>query len=360
MIYCFDIDDTISRHKDRDYANATPIEEVISRMLEIRLTDENARIILHTARGMNSCHGDVLLAEQKNRATLERWLKEHDVPYNEIVFGKPLADVYIDDKALRPLALATMGITPMKGFSGNNVYRVGDIVIKECNNAQEQADWYAKDKERESISERHYVTPDIYSVTMGRLYMQYINAPNVYRVMRLSDHLQVSNLLYKLINITIFESKRLEGENDISRYSNAVMQKASAIGYDATQLCKHLQQCTILRHKTYCHGDFTLSNILFTKPYLTLIDPSSTYGLNTWLADAAKLRACLTGLNDIIEGVAEEGDFAPYVPMFDSRFTEQELEAITLLEKTHYIRVAYSAYTQGKHKEVEHLKKHLL
>ena len=29
------------------------------------------------------------------------WLKRHEIPYDEIFFGKPWADIYIDDNALR-------------------------------------------------------------------------------------------------------------------------------------------------------------------------------------------------------------------------------------------------------------------
>ena len=28
------------------------------------------------------------------------WLKKHDVKYSEIVFGKPYADFYVDDKSM--------------------------------------------------------------------------------------------------------------------------------------------------------------------------------------------------------------------------------------------------------------------
>jgi hypothetical protein len=29
------------------------------------------------------------------------WLSKYEVPYDEIIFGKPWADVYIDDNAMR-------------------------------------------------------------------------------------------------------------------------------------------------------------------------------------------------------------------------------------------------------------------
>jgi len=28
------------------------------------------------------------------------WLEEHSVPYDQLIFGKPYGDVYVDDKAV--------------------------------------------------------------------------------------------------------------------------------------------------------------------------------------------------------------------------------------------------------------------
>jgi len=32
----------------------------------------------------------------------EKWLKDNRVCYDELIFGKPAADVYVDDKAVLP------------------------------------------------------------------------------------------------------------------------------------------------------------------------------------------------------------------------------------------------------------------
>ncbi len=56
-------------------------------------------IILQTARHMKTCNGDQgMVAARVGKHTFD-WLAEHNIPYDEIYFGKPYADVYLDDLA---------------------------------------------------------------------------------------------------------------------------------------------------------------------------------------------------------------------------------------------------------------------
>ena len=211
MRYVFDIDDTISRHKNRDYANAEPIPQVIRQMQLLRKTQPEVEIILHTSRGMNSCKGDVQLAEQKNRPTLEKWLKEHDVPYDQIIFGKPLADAYIDDKAVSAADFAMDGVDVKRGFSGAKVHIVGKLAIKECDNAQEQAEWY------ELARKQGFAVPDVYGVQLGKLYMEVVEglARNAYDTIN-----DVVGLLYAF-RCTEAPTRK----NDIEKYVSYVRER---------------------------------------------------------------------------------------------------------------------------------------
>jgi hypothetical protein len=59
---------------------------------------------------MKTCNGNpgTVLAKQ-GYATLA-WLATHGIEFDEIHFGKPYADVYIDDLALRFIDWASVGI----------------------------------------------------------------------------------------------------------------------------------------------------------------------------------------------------------------------------------------------------------
>ena len=92
----FDLDDTIAFHKDRnDISDAHADERVINKINELH--EKGWRIILLTARGARSCN---TLQERidKYDALTRKWLSEHGVQYDELMFGKPNADYYVDDK----------------------------------------------------------------------------------------------------------------------------------------------------------------------------------------------------------------------------------------------------------------------
>ena len=86
---------------------------------------------------MKSCGGDVEKADAKNRIVTEDWLERHNVPYDILVFGKPFADAYIDDKAITLDEWQQYGASCMGGgYSGKKVARVGRIVVKDDGGAQ--------------------------------------------------------------------------------------------------------------------------------------------------------------------------------------------------------------------------------
>lgn len=93
--FVIDIDDTICFTYDRNFANSEPNQPVIDKINE--LYTNGWKIILFTARGAKSCY-TLKQREDKYKIITEKWLKEHNVLYNELVFGKMNADYYVDDK----------------------------------------------------------------------------------------------------------------------------------------------------------------------------------------------------------------------------------------------------------------------
>ena len=90
-----DIDDTISFTYNRDFINSVPNQPVIDKINQ--LYNEGWNIILFTARGGKSCN-TLEEKEKKYRLVTENWLIKHNVKYNILMFGKPNADYYVDDK----------------------------------------------------------------------------------------------------------------------------------------------------------------------------------------------------------------------------------------------------------------------
>jgi hypothetical protein len=89
MIIYVDIDNTIcSTPESGEYWKATPLYERIAKMND--LYNQGNQIIYWTARGTRTGHDWRKLTEQQ----LAKWL----VKYHQLHLGKPVYDLFIDDK----------------------------------------------------------------------------------------------------------------------------------------------------------------------------------------------------------------------------------------------------------------------
>jgi dTDP-glucose 4,6-dehydratase len=88
LTYCFDIDGTICSITNGDYEEAYPFLDRISHLRQ--LYEAGNTILLFTARGSTTG----IDWEATTRKQLETW----GVPFHQLRFGKPYADIFIDDK----------------------------------------------------------------------------------------------------------------------------------------------------------------------------------------------------------------------------------------------------------------------
>lgn len=91
MKLVIDIDGTLCTN-EKDYKEAKPYMQFIDRVNE--LFDEGNTIWLFTARGSDTKLDWI----DVTKAQLKSW----GVKYHELIFGKPSADRYIDDRAVNP------------------------------------------------------------------------------------------------------------------------------------------------------------------------------------------------------------------------------------------------------------------
>lgn len=98
-----DIDETISHATAGDYANAQPNTDVILKLKEYQAA--GFEIVLFTSRNMRTFDNSIGKINARMLPVLFDWLARHDVPFDEIVTGKPWCGTegfYVDDKAIRP------------------------------------------------------------------------------------------------------------------------------------------------------------------------------------------------------------------------------------------------------------------
>ena len=96
---CCDIDGVLfSRSNKNNYYDVYPNKGII-RLLQF-IKKKGCRLILHTARGVKT---------GKNWEEVTRnYLKNNKIPFDELRFGKPSSDFYIDDKSISIKKLAKM------------------------------------------------------------------------------------------------------------------------------------------------------------------------------------------------------------------------------------------------------------
>lgn len=101
MRICIDLDGVVCRLRKpgQQYADVEPVPGALEKLRELKAAGHY--IILYTARHMKTCAGNVGMVVARQGAVTLDWLARHRVEYDEIHFGKPHADVYVDDNALR-------------------------------------------------------------------------------------------------------------------------------------------------------------------------------------------------------------------------------------------------------------------
>lgn len=94
LTYFIDIDDTIcTLKKPRCYESAEPIPKAIAKVN--KLYEAGHKIVFWTARGT--------LSGIDWRELTEDQLSEWGVKYHELRFGKPVYDIFIDDKNINSI-----------------------------------------------------------------------------------------------------------------------------------------------------------------------------------------------------------------------------------------------------------------
>lgn len=100
-----DIDGTLCpiKRKDEKYENLIPYLDMVEKL---RYYQKNgAKIVLFTSRNMNSYGGNIGLINKNTARILLAWLEKWNIPYDEIIYGKPWPGkkgFYVDDRSVRP------------------------------------------------------------------------------------------------------------------------------------------------------------------------------------------------------------------------------------------------------------------
>ena len=103
--FVFDIDGTLCpiKKKEERYEDLVPYSNMIDKLRYYK--EHGAKIVLLTSRNMNSYNGNIGMINKHTARILLDWLDKWNIPYDEIVYGKPWPGhkgFYVDDRTVRP------------------------------------------------------------------------------------------------------------------------------------------------------------------------------------------------------------------------------------------------------------------
>ena len=103
--FVVDIDGTLCpiKTKEQQYEDLKPYPQMVDKLREYK--GQGARIVLFTARNMNSYGGNLGQINVHTAKILLAWLDKWNIPYDEVLYGKPWPGhhgFYVDDRSVRP------------------------------------------------------------------------------------------------------------------------------------------------------------------------------------------------------------------------------------------------------------------
>ncbi len=101
MRIVIDLDGVICPIKkpNQTYSDLKPLPGAVERLRELK--EAGHYIIIMTARHMATCESNIGRVMKKMGKLTFDWLDYYDIEYDEVYFGKPTGELYIDDRAIR-------------------------------------------------------------------------------------------------------------------------------------------------------------------------------------------------------------------------------------------------------------------
>jgi capsule biosynthesis phosphatase len=340
--YCFDLDNTLVSFPkiDKDYTSVEPIHENIKMVRYLKKLGHT--IIIYSARRMKTHKGNVgKIIADVGKITLDT-LEKFEIPYDEIYFGKPEAEYYIDDLAIssyadleKELGYYNSSISP-RDF--NSLTSSSLPIYKKVSEDLSGEIYYYNNIPNEikdmfpilvnyDINNKWYEMEKINGIPVSKLYLsQELSIEQLYHIMGSVQRIHNSkSVLTDDVNIYSNYQKKLQhryNNYDYSKFENS----EEIYNHLYNQLNEYEKQNKGI--KKIIHGDTVLTNILINQfGKIKFIDMRGTQEHNLtifgdWLYDWAKLYQSLIGYDEILENKQLNIEYKnKIVKTFEEKFT---------------------------------------
>ena len=267
---CFDLDNTLvtyPRIKD-DYTSVEPIQKNIEYLKFLK--QQGNTIIIYTARRMRTHNGNVgSIVADVGSITLDT-LNKFDIPYDELYFGKPYANFYIDDLAVKTYddlekEIGFYNLHP-ETRSHNKIEIYDDKIIKFSTDIKGEKFWY------ENI-------PPIFKDMFPELLGVDDNSITISKVNGIPlSHLNVNNILTNdiLLNTlktlkTLHSGPYNENVNIYGNYISKLRERLNTFDYSKYNNIDLLVHEIGLFLEDYENGDRGVCGLIHGDPVLTNI-----------------------------------------------------------------------------------------
>jgi capsule biosynthesis phosphatase len=354
---CFDLDNTLVTFPTimNDYTTVKPIEKTI-RFLKYLKCFGNT-IIIYTARRMKTHNGNMgKINSDIGKITFET-LDKFNIPYDEIYFGKPYADFYIDDLALncfddleKEIGYYNNKIQP-RDFHTIQIGTIDTIIkngdLKGENYYYENIPLPLKDMFPIYISgnSKQIVIEKINGVTVTELYLSQMMKKNTFiHILNSINRIQDFYITNDDHHINIYENYATKLINRYNNFDYSLFENSKTT-YETILEKLYDYEKQHLGKKTVIHGDSVFTNIIINNyGKIKFIDMRGKLGdkltiQGDWLYDWAKIYQSIIGYDEILLSKFIDTSYKKdiidiFKTYFINKFSEKDFENMKIITKS--------------------------
>lgn len=353
---CFDLDNTLVTFPTikNDYSSVKPIKKNIDFLKYLK--DFGNTIIIYTARRMKTHNGNIgKINSDIGKITFET-LDVFNIPYDEIYFGKPYADFYIDDLAFncfddleKELGYYNNKIEP-RDFHTIHIDSIYTIIKK----GNLKGENYYYENIPTSLKDMFplYISGNNSSITIEK-----INGLTVTELY-LSKMLNENTLIHILNSINRFQKCNIINDDNINLYDNyasKLINRYNNFDYSSFENSESIYESILVKLQEYeknnlgikrvIHGDPVFTNIMINNyGKIKFIDMRGKLGnkltiYGDWLYDWAKIYQSIIGydeilLSKIIDIQYKENMINIFKNYFINKFSEEHFNNLKIITKS--------------------------